>query len=233
MPYEIIQLPNKKYSVINIISGHQFSKGTSQSKAKAQMRLLYMKAREMDGAGAGVDGQMKGGSDGGIFDSMSDEDLHKYFPNAKIVKYSEIPRETPVEEWLKVGEVIFLLYEHELNSGHWCCIARGPKAVYYFDSYGNRPDVPLAWTDSEKREELGENEKVLTRMFQMSKVPVYYNNFDYQSKEDGVATCGRWCVAFLTHFRKYKGDLKSFKKETFKRANGRPLDEFITKIYDE
>lgn len=231
MPYEIIQLPNKKYSVINIITKHQFSKGTTKAKAKSQMRLLYMKAREMDGAGA--TGKMEGGSDGGIYDSMSDADLHKYFPNAKIVKYSELPRETPVEEWLKVGEVVFLLYEHELNSGHWVCIARGPKAVFYFDSYGNAPDVPLKWTDEETREELGENEKVLTRMFQMSKVPVYYNDYPYQSTKEGISTCGRWCSAFLTHFKKYKGDLKSFKKETLKRANGKPLDQFIANIYDE
>lgn len=230
MPYEIIQLPNKKYSVINIITKHLFSQGTTKAKAKSQMRLLYMKAREMDGAGAS--GKMEGGSDGGIYDSMSDEDLHKYFPNAKIVKYSEIPRETPVEEFMKIGEVIFLLYEHELNSGHWCCIARGPKAVFYFDSYGNPPDYPLRWTDEETREELGENEKVLTRMFQMSKVPVYYNTEDYQSKKDGISTCGRWCVLFLAHFKKKHGDLKSFKKETFKRANGRPLDEYVAGIVD-
>ena len=101
MPYSIIQLPNKKYTVINIITGHKFSQGSTKAKAKAQMRLLYMKARELDGAGMG---QMQGGSDGSIYDSMSDADLREYFPNAKIVKYSEIPRETPVEEWLKVGE---------------------------------------------------------------------------------------------------------------------------------
>ena len=239
MFYAIQELPlsptsGKKplYTVINRISGHQFSKGSTLKTAQAQMARLYIKAKEMDGRG--VEMQGKGGDpEKLIYDSMSDADLHKYFPNAKIVKYNEIPRGVGAEEWLKVGEVLFILYESEENSGHWVALARGATAFYYFDSYGHKPDVPLTWISPAKRAELGETTPILSDMFKITKYPVYYNNYPYQSKKEDIATCGRWATLFLIHFKKFKGDLKSFKIETMKRANGRPLDKFVTNIIDK
>lgn len=189
----------------------------------------------------GVEGAepLVGGLNGNapIYDAMSDDDLRKYFPNAKVVKYSEIPKGVGAEDWLtKAGDVVYILYEAELNTGHWVAIARAKDAIYYFDSYGNKPDVPLNWTSEELRKVLGQDVPVLTKMFSITKLPVYYNDFDYQTKKDmNVATCGRWATAFLTHFKKYGGDLKSFKRETVKRAKavGKPLDKFIANIYDE
>jgi hypothetical protein len=165
---------------------------------------------------------------------MSDADLHEYFPNAKVIKYSELPREVGAEAILpKTGDVIFLLYESSPNSGHWTAIARGKKAFYYFDSYGNKPDVPLTWSDKETRQALSEDYPTLSKMFSLSKLPVYYNDFDYQSKKDHrMATCGRWATGFLTHFKKYGGDLQSFNKVIMKEAkeDGLPLDNFISTV---
>jgi hypothetical protein len=233
MPYEIIKLPNRKFSVINKISRHNFSpKGITKAMATKQMKLLYMKAREMEGAGAA---SLEGGSDGGVYDAMSDTDLHKYFPHARIVKYSELPQGVPAEDFLKkTGDIVYILYESTLNSGHWVALARGEKAFYYFDSYGNKPGVPLSWNSPETNKELGQDQPTLVKMFSITKLPVYFNDYPYQSKKDtDIATCGRWATAFLVHFKKYKGDLKSFKTETLKRAGKRDLDEFITKIVDE
>ena len=41
MPYSIEQLPNGKYKVFNAITGHIFSKGTTLTKAKGQVRFLH------------------------------------------------------------------------------------------------------------------------------------------------------------------------------------------------
>lgn len=247
MPYKIIKLPNKKFTVINRISGHHFSKGSTKKAALAQMRLLQMKAREMDAIPLAVRGfkgaspfgaGMIGGTAGDslIKESMSDEDLHKYFPNVKIYKYNELPTETPVEEFLKPNQMIFILYEQEENEGHWVSMCRSatPDCCYYMDSYGNRPDVPLSWVDKETNARLGQSRKTLTQMFNISKIPVYWNNYDYQDKADkGIATCGRWATSFLIHFSKYGGNLKSFKQSVFKakRKEKLPLDNLIaTKI---
>jgi hypothetical protein len=240
MPYKIIKLPNGKFAVINRISGHLFSKGSTKKKAEAQMRLLLAKAKELDGAG------MSGGMEGDslIYKSMSDTDLHEYFPNARVLKYSELPVETPAEDFLKKGEVVYILYEAEKNSGHWVAMCRSggrgltgsprPDCIYYFDAYSNPPDIPLKWVDAETNARLGQSRKTLTQMFSITKIPVYYNNVAYQNKDDKqVATCGRWATSFLIHFKKYGGDLKSFKQEVFKqkREEKLPLDNLIaTKI---
>jgi len=232
MPYQIIQLPNKKFSVINKISRHNFSpKGITKAMAVKQMKALYSNTKEMEGSGTGE------GLQGGTtpYEAMSDTDLRKYFPHAPIVKYSELPQGVPAEEFLKkTGDVAFILYESTLNSGHWVALARGAKAFYYFDSYGNKPAVPLTWNSDETNKELHQDQPTLVKMFSITKLPVYYNDYDYQSKKDtDVATCGRWATEFLIHFKKYKGDLKSFKTETMKRAGGRNLDKFISKVIDE
>lgn len=233
MPYEIIQLPNRKFSVINKISRHNFSpKGITKAMAVKQMRALYLHARELEG-GSQSGSTLEGGAT--PYEAMSDTDLHKYFPHARIVKYSELPQDVPAEDFLKkTGDIVYILYESTLNSGHWVALARGPKAFFYFDSYGNKPGVPLTWNSDETNRELHQDRPTLVKMFSITKMPVYYNDYAYQSKKDtDVATCGRWATAFLVHFKKYKGDLKSFKSETLKRAKGGNLDEFISKVVEE
>ena len=241
MPYEIIKLPSGKFSVVNKITRHNFSpKGITKIMATKQLKALYLHTKGLE-RGKGLVGGLKGSPDDSnpniIYESMSDADLQKYFPNAKVIKYNEIPKGVSAEEFLtKTGDIVYILYESEENNGHWVALARGKDAFYYFDSYGNKPDVPLTWISPEKAESLGQETPTLTKMFSITKMPVYYNDFDYQSKADtNIATCGRWATAFLTHFKKYGGDLKSFKTETLRRAKavGKPLDKFIAHIYDE
>lgn len=230
MPYAIIQLPNKKFTVVNRVSGHQFSKGSTKKDALAQMRVLQLKAEKIEG------GSMMGGTAGDslLHKSMSDKDLQEYFPNARVLKYSEIPRDVPADEFLKnVGEVVFILYEAEENTGHWCCLARAKDCFFYFDSYGNKPDVPLSWGSDETNARLGQSYPTLTKMFSITKQPVYWNDFGYQTKKDfDMATCGRWATSFLIHFKKYGGSLKTFNKEVLTKAKERklPLDNLISTI---
>jgi len=242
MLYEVVKLPNRKFSVINKVTKYNFiPEGTSKKNADLKLKSLYKHLEDLEGGVKIYKGKkFKSGNDDDdedddiVYDAMSDNDLQKYFPNAKIVKYNEIPRGVSVEEWLKVGEVVYILYESSYNVGHWVCLARSKDAIYYFDSYGNKPDVPLSWNSAEQNVELQQDEPILTKMFSITKTPVYYNDYAYQDKDDkSIATCGRWATAFLTHFKKYKGDLKSFKKETLKRAKGKDLDEFVANIYDE
>jgi hypothetical protein len=232
MPYVIIQLPNKKFTVMNRVSGHKFSKGSTKKNALAQMRLLQAKAKKLEG------GSMMGGTAGDslLYKSMSDKDLNEYFPHARVLKYNEIPREVPADEFLKEGEVVFILYEAEENTGHWVSLVRAKDCFFYFDSYGNKPDVPLSWNSPETNERLGQSYPTLTKMFSITKQPLYYNDFAYQDKKDtDMATCGRWATSFLIHFKKYGGSLKSFHKEVLTKAKERklPLDNLISTIITE
>lgn len=235
MPYAIIKNGNK-WSVINRVSGHNFSpKGITKKMAERQMRALYANTKRIEGGHKGHSSFSDTDEDK-IYESMSDKDLHEYFPHAKVIKYSDLPHDVGAEYFMpKNNSVTFILYEQDVNDGHWVVLVRGKDKFYYFDSYGNRPDVPLGWTNPEKAVELKQAKPVMTKMLQMTKLPVYYNDYAYQSNGDGISTCGRWATAFSTHVVKYHGDLKSFKKETLSRAKkvGKGLDEFISHIYDE
>jgi hypothetical protein len=232
MPYAIIK-NGKKWSVINRVSGHNFSpNGITKKMAQRQMRALYANTKKLEGGKATTSESADADK---IYESMSDKDLHEYFPHAKVIKYSELPQGVGAEYFMpKNNSVTFILYEQDENEGHWVALVRGKDKFYYFDSYGNRPDVPLSWNTAEKNEELQQS-PVLTKMLQMTRQPVYYNDYQYQSNSDGISTCGRWGTAFATHVIKYHGDLKSFKKETLGRAKkvGKGLDHFIAHIYDE
>ena len=222
MPFRIVKFPNGKYSVQNRITNHLFSHGSTLKAAKAQLRLLENK---LSGAGQGKEIEYK---------SMSDSDLHAYFPGARVVKYSEIPKNKSIMEWLKSGDIVFILYEADVNVGHWASICRSDDAIFYFDSYGNPPEKPLSWNNPEKNIELQQEVGVLKNMLYKSPLPVYFNDYDYQSKNKSIATCGRWCTAFFAHFKKMGGDLRSFKKlidderKKTKKTNDKLITEVVT-----
>ena len=220
MPFIIVRFPNGKFSVKNRITGHLFSHGSTLKAAKAQLRLLENK---MSGAGQGKEIEYK---------SMSDSDLNTYFPGARVVKYSEIPKNKSIMEWLKSGDIVFILYEADVNVGHWASVCRSDEAVYYMDSYGNKPEVPLKWNTPEKNIELQQEPGVLKKLFYSSPLPVYYNDYDYQSKEEGISTCGRWCTAWFAHFKKMGGDLRSFKKmiDDERKKTKKTNDELVTEV---
>jgi hypothetical protein len=220
MPFKIVKYLNGKYSVQNRITGHLFSHGSTLKAAKAQLRLLEAK---MSGAGQGRELEYK---------SMSDADLNAYFPGARVVKYSEIPKNKSVMDWIRPNEVVFLLYEQEINQGHWCGICRSDDAVYYFDSYGNPPEKPLSWNSPEKNEELQQEPGILKNMLYASPLPVYFNDYDYQSKENGVSTCGRHVSMFFCFFKKLGGDLRGFKKmiDAERKKQKKTADELATEV---
>jgi len=220
MPFRIVKFINGKYSVQNRITGHLFSHGSTLKAAKAQLRLLENK---MSGAGQGKEIEYK---------SMSDSDLHAYFPGARVVKYSEIPKDRSIMEWLKPGDIVFILFEQNFNTGHWVGLCRSDDAVYYFDSYGNPPEKPLSWNNPEKNIELQQEPGVLKGMLYKSPLPVYYNDVDYQSKNDGVATCGRHVSMWFCFFKKLGGDLKGFKRmiDKERKAQKKTADELVTDV---
>jgi hypothetical protein len=135
-----------------------------------------------------------------ISEPMGDDDLKVYFPDAKIIKYSDLENYETIEDLLPSDKSFcFLLYEQSPRVGHWCLVARYNFAnkdfVEYFDSYGNRPDDPLNWNDKKTNEMLDQDEKYLTKLLKKTKSEVIYNNVPYQeySINTDIASCGRHC----------------------------------------
>ena len=140
--------------------------------------------------------------------SISDTEIRYYLPNAKILSYPELKNYNNIEQLLpKIGSYFILLYLDTPNSGHWTCLKRTKKGVEYFCSYGTPVDGQLReWYSDELREELDEDVPYLSNLLNKTKLDVFYNDIDYQSKKEDIVTCGRHMINYI----KSDKDLKSY-----------------------
>lgn len=92
----------------------------------------------------------------------------------------------------------FILLKTNSNSGHWTCLCRNQNIIYYFDSYGVKPDGELTNISPGLRYQLHENSKALTRLIRTipSGYTFAYNNIQFQEYSESVNTCGKWCDVF-------------------------------------
>lgn len=133
---------------------------------------------------------------------MGDDNIRKYFPNAKILKYSELADIQDIKQLLPQNKsFFFLLYEQSLNTGHWVVVNRymdnGRDTICFFCSYGSKVDAPLYWNSNAKNQELGQSRPFLTELLQKSGKQLQYNRVQYQSKTSPVATCGAFATLWI------------------------------------
>lgn len=133
---------------------------------------------------------------------MGDDNIRKYLPNAKILKYSELADVSNIEELLPSPKsYFFLLYEHSFNNGHWVVINRyinnGKDTICFFCSYGSKIDAPLRWNSPARNQELGQGTPYLSILLRKSGKTLQYNNVAYQSKTSPVATCGAFATLWI------------------------------------
>jgi hypothetical protein len=133
---------------------------------------------------------------------MGDNNIRKYLPNAKILKYSELADVENIEELLPSPKsYFFLLYEHAFNNGHWVVINRyinnGKDTICFFCSYGSKIDAPLRWNSPARNQELGQGTPYLSILLRKSGKTLQYNNVAYQSKTSPVATCGAFATLWI------------------------------------
>jgi hypothetical protein len=124
---------------------------------------------------------------------LSDSDLRDLLGGSiTIMTNRELPKVNSVDDIFdSEGRAILLYTPDSPTSGHWVALMRRPDSIYFWDPYGEKPDIP---------EDLGGQAPVLTALLKASGVPVFYNRHQYQTQRDDVATCGRWCAARL-HYK--------------------------------
>lgn len=136
------------------------------------------------------------------YEPMDDTDIRYYFPDAKIMSYSELPEYNTIDELVpKDLDYVFLLYEEKPNYGHWVLISKYNDLIEYFDSYGGSIDEPLSWVPLEQRKQIGVGKPFLTDLLKNTNYNDYgliYNAYDFQDDTDNkISTCGRWCCLRL------------------------------------
>jgi len=132
--------------------------------------------------------------------ALSNDDIQQILePDTKILRYTDLSDFTDIEECFDdLGRCILLYLTENDSTGHWCCMWKtGPRSIFYFDSYGEKPDEPLTWLSSGKRRNLGIEDGRLTELLRASGYKVYYSPVKYQADRGDVNTCGRWCITRL------------------------------------
>lgn len=111
-----------------------------------------------------------------------------------LVQYSDIHKIQTIEELLGPHKKCVLLYQTSANYGHWCCVWEYNNIIFFYDSYGSKPDTQLNFVPPDLKDELNSNHNYLIRLMYNSGKKVEFNQYKFQSREPDVATCGRWCV---------------------------------------
>lgn len=138
-----------------------------------------------------------------IIEPMGDDDIREYFPDALIIKYSDLKDYNDIRTLLRDDKsFFFLLYQDKPNTGHWVCLSRRGNTIEYFDSYGKKIDEPLSWMPHNALLQLGIYKPYLTNLLNKTKYDVVYNPIEYQTDKRDINTCGRHCVFRLKNMQK-------------------------------
>lgn len=160
-----------------------------------------------------------------IYEYLSSEDINKLSG----VNFYLITRDNYDDMYKdfqnSTNNKIFYLIHYETNTlpsgvknGHWCSmfINKSIKRVYFFDSYGYVMDLSRKYIKNSYLVATGQNHKVITEFvnyLQDLGYKAYYNEYDFQKMEDGIATCGRYATLFFKYFNAYPSStLESFQK---------------------
>lgn len=127
--------------------------------------------------------------------SLSGDDITRIFDGkVKILLFSDIRLYKNLDELLKPYDRVIILFERKKNVGHWTCLFRNSKGVFFFDPYGIKPENQLRFS-SGMNKLLNQQKDTLNRLFDGHLIK--YNDKPFQKWQNGINTCGRWVVARL------------------------------------
>ena len=141
-----------------------------------------------------------------------------------LVQYSDLHNIKSIDELLGPYKKCVLLYQTSANYGHYCCVWEYNDTIFFYDSYGSKPDSQLNFVPKDLKDELNSNHNYLIRLMYDSGKNVEYNQYEFQSKEPNVATCGRHCVNRLRFPEISINDYHDIFKDASKYM---PMDELI------
>lgn len=127
---------------------------------------------------------------------ISNLDLIEMFGDGiRILTYEELMRYDNLDDVFGGKPLVFLLYEHSPNTGHWTSLFRNTRndPTTFFDSYGNPPDDQFKFISNPKFN----YPHHLTYLIRKSRKGLKYNHHKFQSTDKkNISTCGRWAALF-------------------------------------
>jgi hypothetical protein len=132
--------------------------------------------------------------------SLSGEDLLKIAPNTKILSYTELRSYTSIDQLLSPHEAVIILYELEINVGHWVSLfKKDTNTLEFFDSYGLSVDEELKFAKENTRIHKGQELNHLSFLIQNSGYGLIENKVQLQKNLEDINTCGRYAAYRILH----------------------------------
>lgn len=132
--------------------------------------------------------------------SLTAEDVIKIVKGkANFITYDELKDIESIDEILEPYGSCIILYLTEPNYGHFVSLNFvGPSAdnLEHFDSYGIVPDDELSEFDIDEEDRINLNEEYpyLLQLMYDSPYELSFNEYQFQSKNPNIKTCGRWAA---------------------------------------
>lgn len=145
----------------------------------------------------------------------------------KILKYNELYKYNSFDKLLDPYGVVMILYETKKNNGHWVTIfRRNKKLIEIFDSYGfHMPNDELELISDDFR--ISDDMKydyLADLILNNKKYNIEWNDYNFQSTNSKVATCGYWCICRYL--------LRELSLNQFKKLfdNNKNKDQYMIKL---
>lgn len=147
-----------------------------------------------------------------IYQPRTGEEMAKATLNAPIYLYSELCKQVKKHGIRRVLSHMFSISPHsvillqdpeKMSSGHWMSLSihPGKKQIYYFSTYGGKPDVEKnEWMTEDDLLMSGQEPNIFNdglKDMQKSGWEIHYNDHPYQKPGDNTATCGIYTAAFI------------------------------------
>ena len=150
---------------------------------------------------------------------MSDSDIRRQIKGIKIIKYGDLDNYNSIDDALGPNNMLVILVETMINSGHWMCVLKYNNVVEVFDSYGLPIDAGLKYVSAPERKELDEVIPQLSNLLNKCNYQVVYNKTDLQDWDPNIKTCGRHvCLRLKNRNKNLKEDIQWIENER-KRLN--------------
>lgn len=162
-----------------------------------------------------------------IYTPLKGSDMVKLLPEALVLTYDELHKYKDIDELFPKVPYFVLLYQHSLNSGHWVGVFKvNNNVLYFFDSYGLKPDTAQLPKSLAIRNKLYSNKDYLTELiFNSGYTELKYNTYRFQ--DGNTYTCGYYVVVRLRN-RDLSGG--GFYKVLKKLKGNDSFDELIIKL---
>lgn len=132
--------------------------------------------------------------------SLSGNDILNALDNkCNLVQYKDVKKFNNINQLLGKYNKCVLYYHTSENYGHWTALYKYKNTIYFFDSYGFIPDDELNFLPFDLRDDLNSNYRYLTKLLYESNKRIEYNEHQFQKREQGINTCGRWVINRLKY----------------------------------